>query len=79
MLTKGAIEDLIMEHLRPSPEMAPAVRKVPELGKKIFLSDRELRRLRRPGAKSITVPAGAILSPLAMDWIEFDGIQVVRQ
>lgn len=79
MLTKGAIEDLIMEHLRPSPGAAPAPRKVPGLRKRTFLSDRELRRLYKPGEKSITVPEGAILSPLALDWIEFDGIQVVRQ
>lgn len=78
MLTKGAIEDLISEHLRPSPGAASAARKVPELKKKVFISDWELRRLRRPGDRTVSVPANAILSPLSLDWLDYDGVKVLR-
>ena len=79
MLTKGALEDIIMEHLtRKTGGCAPASRKVPELKKRFFLSDSEMRGLRRPGMKTIKVPANAIVSPLAMDWLDYDGIEIVR-
>jgi hypothetical protein len=82
MLTKGAVEDLIVAHLsRTGPggaAPAPAGRKVPELKKKIFLSDLELRRLYRPGDRAIKVPANAIVSPLALDWLDYDGIVIER-
>ena len=83
MLTKGAITDLIASHLARaagggSPSPAPS-RKVPEeLPKKVFFSDYELRRLLSPDGKSVQVPANALLSPLALDWIEFNCIQVIR-
>jgi len=78
MLTKGALEDLIMEHLRPAPGAAPAVRKVRELKKRVFLSDWELRRLYKAGDRTVSVPANAILSPLSLDWLDYDGITVLR-
>ncbi len=69
-----------MQHLsrRAAGEAAPVHRKVPELGKKVFLSDFELKKKFIPGAGSISVPANAIISPLALDWIDFNGIRVVR-
>jgi len=78
MLTKGALEDLIMEHLRPAPGAAPAVKKVRELKKRVFLSDWELRRLYKAGDRTVSVPANAILSPLSLDWLDYDGITVLR-
>jgi hypothetical protein len=79
MLSKGALEDIIMEHLtRKAGAGASASRKVPELKKKVFLSDREMRGLCRPGARTVKVPANAIVSPLAMDWLDYDGIEIVR-
>lgn len=77
MLTKGAIEDLIMEHLRPAPGAPPAARAVPELKKKVFLSDWELRRLYKAGERTVTVPANAIISPLSRDWLDYDGVKVL--
>lgn len=80
MLTKGAVEDIIAWHLfRREPGGKPAVKKVPELKKRTFLSDWDLRRLYTPGARKITVPADALLSPLSMDWLDYDGIEVVRR
>lgn len=81
MLTKGAVEDLIMEHLsrRDGGSAAPARRKAGPPVRKVFLSDWELRRLCRPGDRTVTVPANAILSPLSLDWIEYNGVKIVRQ
>jgi hypothetical protein len=56
--------------------VAPALKSTAKQ-KRIFLSDRELRRMRKPGAKEIEVPAGAIISPLAKDWIDYEGIKIV--
>lgn len=43
---------------------------------KIFLTDRALRCLLAPGAKVLTIPRGSLISPLAQDWIDFDGIEL---
>lgn len=80
MLTKGAVEDLIAEHLSrqgKAPSAAPRKAKAPV--RRVFLSDWELRRIYRPGERRIRVPEGAIISPLALDWIEFNGIEIVRE
>lgn len=79
MFTKGAVEDLIMKHLAGEPgAAAPQLKKVAELKKKFFLSDWELRRLYKPGAKTVQVPADSIISPLSLDWLDYEGITVVR-
>jgi hypothetical protein len=77
MLTKGAVEDLIMQHLRPGPGAA-AGRKVPVPAKRVFISDWELHRLYKAGEKTVKVPANAIVSPLSMDWLDYNGITVIR-
>ncbi|MDD5208864.1 MAG: hypothetical protein PHV36_05710 [Elusimicrobiales bacterium] len=80
MLTKGAVEDIIMQHLAGRAGVAaPAARKAPELKRKVFLSDWELRRIYIPGSKSVQVPADSIISPLSLDWLDYDGIKVVRE
>lgn len=79
MLTKGAVEDLIYEHLSRADRgaLAPAGKK-PAPVKRVFISDWELRRLYKPGSRSLTVPANAILSPLSLDWLDYNGVKVVR-
>ncbi|HAH31147.1 MAG TPA: hypothetical protein DCL44_02415 [Elusimicrobia bacterium] len=57
----------------------PALKKVPELSKKVFLSDWEMRRLFKPGARTVTVPADAIISPLSLDWLEYNIVKIVRE
>jgi len=95
MLTKGAVEDIIMLHLsRREPGetamrcplscwegvgAAPVSKKVPELKKKVFLSDWEIRRMFKPGSAQITVPLNAIISPLSYDWLDYDGISIIRR
>ena len=80
MLTKGVVEDLIMLHLsRLCPGGgATAVKKVPELAKKVFLSDWEMRRIYRPGSRTVQVPVNAILSPLSLDLLDYNGIKITR-
>lgn len=80
MLTKGAIEDLIAEHLARSrgPGRPPAPGKA-AAARKVFLSDHELKRLLPPGARTVRVPANAILSPLSLDWLDYEGIKIVRE
>ena len=79
MLTKGAVEDLIMQHLtRGAGGAAPLAKKKPGLKKRVFISDWELRRLYKPGAKRVQVPAGSIVSPLSLDWLDYNGITVVQ-
>jgi len=81
MLTKGAVEDIIMLHLsrRGLAGAAPVSKKVPELEKKVFLSDWEIRRMVKPGQRSITVPRNAIISPLSHDWLDYDSISIIRR
>lgn len=80
MLTKGAIEDLIMLHLRHAPEAAASAdKKVPDLKKKVFLSDWEMRRLYKPGSKTVAVAANAIVSPLSLDWLDYNCVELVRE
>ncbi|HAF95910.1 MAG: hypothetical protein A2X34_01510 [Elusimicrobia bacterium GWC2_51_8] len=81
MLTKGAVEDIIMLHLsRREPGGAePVLKKVPKLGKKVFLSDWEIRRMFKPGSAQVTVPQNAIISPLSHDWLDYDGISIIRR
>ena len=77
MLTKGAIEDLIVQHLsRTSTGGSGAPAKAP--ARKVFVSDWELRRLYKAGARSVTVPANAIISPLSLDWLDYNGVKILR-
>ncbi|OGS09735.1 MAG: hypothetical protein A3J70_09125 [Elusimicrobia bacterium RIFCSPHIGHO2_02_FULL_61_10] len=79
MLTKGAVEDLIMQHLsRGAGGAAPLAKIIPGCKKRVFISDWELRRIYKPGAKSVQVPADSIVSPLSLDWLDYNGITIVR-
>ncbi len=53
-------------------------KKTPGPKKRVFISDWELRRIYKPGAKNVQVPAGSIVSPLSLDWLDYNGITVVR-
>ena len=50
---------------------------VKSLGKRIFLSDYDIRKMLIPGEKILKVSSNAIISPLSLDWIDFNGIKVV--
>ena len=79
MLTKGDISDVISEYLlRGSKSVPAAARASKPLPKRVFITDWEMKRLVQPGQKSVRVPAGAIVSPLSLDWLDYDGIDVIR-
>ena len=87
MLTKGDIADIISEYLSPGsdtragavPAAGRAVSKATKpLPKRVFITDWEMKRLVKPGQKSVKVPAGAIVSPLSLDWLDYNGIEIVR-
>jgi hypothetical protein len=88
MLTRGDIADALYERLfrgraeeAASRRTGDAVRHgVPEApAKKVFLSDWELRRMMKPGQKRLAVPRNAIVSPLAMDWLDYNGVEITRE
>ena len=87
MLTKGDIADVIAERLGLLPaacagrSSAPA--RVPAasrpLPKRIFISDWELRRIYKAGQKTVKIPANAIVSPLSEDWLDYQGVKIIRE
>ncbi|HBB66130.1 MAG: hypothetical protein A2X28_06625 [Elusimicrobia bacterium GWA2_56_46] len=82
MLTKGDIADIISKRLAESPASveAPVVARASRpLPKRVFITDWEMKRLVKPGCKSVKVPANAIVSPLSLDWLDYGGIDVVRE
>jgi hypothetical protein len=44
-----------------------------------FLSDYEVRRMLTPGSQLLRIPRGAILSPLAQDWLALKGVRAVSE
>jgi hypothetical protein len=73
----------------PAPS-TPGDRRTADMGKqkagktsdgpagRIFVSEYEIKKLLKPGAKEIRLPAGAIVSPLAADWLTLQGVRIVR-
>jgi len=90
MLTRNDILDIIFEELQGAQAPA-AARSLPENpavlpaaapkkpARRVFFEDWQLRRMRVPGQKKIVLQKGAIVSPLARDWIDFDGIEIVYE
>jgi hypothetical protein len=86
MLTKGDIADVIAERLGLQPAAGPARLSSPAvpaasrpLPKKVFVSDWELRRVFKEGQKTIRLPANAIVSPLSEDWLDYQGVKIIRE
>ena len=92
MLTRDDLIELIVSHLikeggateAAGPSAAPgasakkgAANAEPR-GRR-FISEYELRRLIKPGASRVVVPKGAIVSPLALDWLVLKGIALERE
>ena len=92
MLTKADIADIISEYLSRGrdaaagialkSEVKAAAAPVPKaskpLPKRIFISDWEMKRLVKPGQKSVRIPARAIVSPLSQDWLDYNGVEILR-
>lgn len=54
------------------------VKAVKKTIKKIFISDWELKK-KYFKDNMVIIPENAILSPLSIDWIEFNSIRVIRK
>lgn len=76
MLQREDLVDIIVAHLRPARPRGPAAGPGPR--GRLFLSEREIKKRLTPGAQHLTIPEGAIISPLALDWLALEGIQVIR-
>lgn len=74
MLKREDLVDIIYGYLKPAPKRAAS----PGPKGRIFLSEHEIKKRLTPGAQHLTIPEGAIISPLALDWLALEGIQVIR-
>ena len=77
MFTRDDLVDWLVELLSAQSHGRVSDGKKPEgPPRRVFVSDWELRRLRRPGENTLRLPRGTIVSPLAQDWIDFEGIKI---
>jgi hypothetical protein len=74
MLKRDDVIDLIVRHLQEAGGGTAAVKPRGRL----FLSEYDVKKRLTPGAQHLTIPEGAIISPLALDWLVLQGIKVVR-
>lgn len=86
MFTKDDLVDLLFEALAgknraPTPAVPEPGKKAPESGPRgrVFLSEYEIRRRLTGGARDLRIPRGAIISPLAQDWLQLQGIRIVEE
>ena len=81
MLTNNDIVDIIVEVLGAldgKKNGAAGLPPSPAPVRRVFISEWELKRLYKRGDKIIAVPGGAIISPLAQDWLDFENIEIRR-
>lgn len=76
MLKRDDVIDLIVRHIEAEPAPGGGL---PEARGRLFLSEYEIKKRLTPGAQLLTIPEGAIISPLALDWLALGGIKIVRQ
>lgn len=77
MFTRDDLIDWLVELLAQNGGRASGGEKPQGPPGRVFVSDWELRRMRKPGDKIIRLPKGAIVSPLARDWIDYEGIRII--
>jgi hypothetical protein len=77
VLTRDDLIDLIVAGLAKAGP-ATAVSKAPAPGR-LFLSEYEIKKRLTPSGKRLTIPRNSIVSPLALDWLTLQGIEVVRE
>lgn len=44
--------------------------------KRLFLSEYDIKKLMKPGARQLQVPKASIISPLAQEWLETKGVSI---
>ena len=83
------IKDALLRHLAPPPARAavnpvavvpPAAASAPPtLIRRVFLTDRDVRKALTPGTRDLTIARDAIVSPLAQEWLALNGVRIVRK
>lgn len=90
MFTQADLIDLIVSQLGalekpqarpadvpPSKEKAKERESLPK--GRIFLSEYEIKRQLTSSPGRLTIPRDAIVSPLAVDWLQLQGVTIVRE
>ena len=80
MLTRDDLIDLLVAGLAKAgpAAAAPAVSGAEPKGRP-FLSEYDIRKRLTSGGNRLTIPRRSIVSPLAVDWLTLEGIEVVRE
>lgn len=90
MLTRDDLIDLLVAGLAKAGPAAAAsapgatAKPVPagslrEIKGRVFLSEYEIKKRLTPGGNRLTIPRHSIVSPLALDWLTLQGIQITRE
>jgi hypothetical protein len=84
VLTRDDLLDLLASALAPAkaaaPSAPPRAKALPPPGPKgcPFLSEHDIKKRLTPGARTLTLPRDAIISPLVGDWLTLRGIEISR-
>lgn len=76
MLTRDDLLDILVAGL--SKDGPAAVSPHGPQGRR-FLSEYEIKKQLTPGGKRLTIPMHSIVSPLALDWLTLQGIEISRE
>ena len=80
MLTNDDLIDALLEHLQGRlPRAGSPARPAPRPAGRQFLSEFDVRKRLAPGARELRIPKGAIVSPLALDWLGLKRIPVIEE
>jgi hypothetical protein len=87
VLTRDDLIDLLVAGLAkagPAAAASAPAGAVPagslhDLKGRVFLSEYEIKKRLTAGSNRLTIPKRSILSPLALDWLTLQGIQIVRE
>ncbi|OGS40720.1 MAG: hypothetical protein A2506_02505 [Elusimicrobia bacterium RIFOXYD12_FULL_66_9] len=76
MLTRDDLVDIIVAGL--SKDGPAAVSAKGPKGRR-FLSEHDIKKRLTAGGKRLTIPMNSIVSPLALDWLTLQGIEIVPE
>jgi hypothetical protein len=89
MLTRDDLIDLLVAGLAKAgpAAVAPAAggakatpaKSLRDLEGRVFLSEYEIKKRLTAGSNRLTIPGRSIVSPLALDWLTLQGIEIVRE
>jgi len=81
LLTNDDLIDVIMEALQQQGLRTVAPAKAGNTASKgrLFLSEYDIRRRLTGDARELRIPKGAIISPLALDWLSLKAIRIVEE